>query len=103
MTGIPAARVDGVSCGASMVKTSVDLPSEGAGCQVRTVLQSTDSLAEMQCYLTSSGAQNSDHFDRRSSDADSISLHLHENTRSKWRVGRVLQSDDSISGCGSAW
>jgi hypothetical protein len=34
MTGILAARVDGVSCGASMVKTSVDFPSEAARCQV---------------------------------------------------------------------
>jgi hypothetical protein len=32
-----------------MVKTNVDFPSEAVRCQVRTLLQSRDSLAEMQC------------------------------------------------------
>ena len=48
MTGIPAERVAEVSCGASMVKTNVDFPSEAVRCQVRTLLESTDSLAERQ-------------------------------------------------------
>jgi hypothetical protein len=52
MTGILAARADGVSCGASMVKTNVDFPSEAVRCQVRTLLQPTHSLAEMQCSGT---------------------------------------------------
>jgi hypothetical protein len=44
MTGILAGRADGVSCGASMVKTSVDFPREGARCQARTLSTPTDLL-----------------------------------------------------------
>src|SRR5215472_7542865 len=33
MTGTPFVKADGASCGASMVKTSVDLPSEVPLCQ----------------------------------------------------------------------
>src|SRR5215475_4524728 len=50
MTGVPAASVDGVNCGASIVKRNVDFPSEAGRCQVRTLRESTDSLAGMQSY-----------------------------------------------------
>jgi len=61
-------------------------------------------LARIRFLLADrSGCAKLRSFNRRTSDADSISLPSALKYAKKWRVGRVPQSDCSISGCGSAW
>ena len=95
MTGTPFVKADGESCGASMVKTSGDFPSEAPLCQ-------RISSAVPQTAFRARGHRRT--FQRRLETKlfapiviqGGVPCHLRQNTRSKRRIGLAIRGTSAF-------